>query len=104
MGAASGKRLTLRCPHCRSEMMVDPETGAILSHQAAKEPPGGGKSFDDLFADLDRQKDRAEALFEQEKAAMADRERLLEERFREAVERAGDLDDDSPPPRPFDLD
>jgi hypothetical protein len=104
MGPAPGKRLTLRCPHCHGEMVVDPETGAILSHRPATAPPGGGKSFDDLFADLDRQKDRAEALFEQEKAAMADRERLLEERFREAVERAGDLDDETPPPRPFDHD
>lgn len=104
MGAASGKRLTLRCPHCHGEMVVDRETGAILSHRAAQAPPGGGKSFDDLFADLDRQKHRAEALFEQEKAAMKDRDRILDERFKQAVERAGDLDDDTPPPRPFDLD
>jgi hypothetical protein len=33
-----------------------------------------------------------------------DRERLLEERFEEAMRQAGDLDDVKRPPRPFDLD
>ncbi|HVS63686.1 MAG TPA: hypothetical protein VMT85_09330 [Thermoanaerobaculia bacterium] len=104
MSSAPGKRLTIRCPHCRGEMVVDAGTGAILSHRASKAPPGGGKSFEDLFADLERDKSRAEALFDQEREAMKDRERILEERFRKAVEDAGDVDDDTPPPRPFDLD
>lgn len=85
-------------------MVVDAKTGAILSHKAGKNPPGGGKSFDDLFADMEREKSRAEALFEQEQEAMKDRDRILEERFKKAVEDAGDVDGDTPPPRPFDLD
>jgi hypothetical protein len=104
MSRTSGKRLTIRCPECRAEMSVDVQTGAILSHRPSKTPPGGGKSFDDLFADLERDKSRAEALFEQEQAAMKDRDRILEERFRKAVEDAGEVDGDTPPPRPFDLD
>ena len=35
---------------------------------------------------------------------MADRERLLEEKFRAALQRAEEEPDDGPPPRPFDLD
>jgi hypothetical protein len=85
-------------------MVVDAGTGAILSHKASKTALGGGKSFDDLFADLERDKTRAEALFEQEHAAVKDHDRILEERFRKAVEDAGDVDDGTPPPRPFDLD
>jgi hypothetical protein len=37
-------------------------------------------------------------------AAMKDRDRLLEEKFKQALERAKEEPDDVPPPRPFDLD
>jgi len=96
-------RLSIRCPDCDSELVVDRATGAILSHRKAKEPPGGGKSFESLFADLDAQKASAEDRFEREKAAFADRDRLLEEKFKEAMKRAED-EPDEPLRRPFDYD
>jgi hypothetical protein len=96
----------VRCPDCDSELVVDAATGEILSHRKAKAPLAGGKSFDSLFADLDAQKASAEDRFEREKAAHADRERLLGEKFEEALKRAED-EPDAPggrPPRPFDFD
>ncbi|GMU63828.1 MAG: hypothetical protein AMXMBFR36_01020 [Acidobacteriota bacterium] len=100
---ADSPKLTVTCPDCGTELTVDAATGAVLAHRAPKAPPAGGKSFDALFADLDAQKARAEDLFEREKAAFADRDRLLEEKFREAMKRA-DEEPDLPPKRPFDLD
>lgn len=100
---ADSPKLTVTCPDCGSELTVDAATGAVLAHRVPKAPPAGGKSFDALFADLDAQKARAEDLFEREKAAFADRDRLLEEKFREAMKRA-DEEPDLPPKRPFDLD
>lgn len=97
-------RLHVACPCCDAELVVDRRTGQVLSHTAAEAPPAGGADFDDLLADLDKQKARAAEKFEQEKAAMADRDRLLEERFAEALKKAEDDPDDAPPPRPFDLD
>ena len=97
-------RLTLHCPECQAEIVVDASTGAILHHRAAKTPPGGGRSFEDLFAELEAGKDRAEQRFEQEQAAMKDRERILEEKFKEAMRRAEDEADEPPPKRPFELD
>lgn len=94
---------TLLCPDCGSTLVVDAETGAVLSHRKAREPSGADKDFDALFADLDAQKARAEELFEREQAAFADRDRLLEEKFREAMKRAEE-EPDLPPKRPFDLD
>jgi hypothetical protein len=102
--ASAARKLTVHCPDCQAELVVDAATGAILHHRAAKAPPGGGRSFDELFAELDAGKDRAEQRFEQEKAAMQDRERILEERFRQAMKRAEDEPDETPPKRPFDLD
>ena len=98
------KTLRLACPDCGSDLVVDAATGAVLSHRRAQEPPAGGKDFDSLLAGLDESRSRAEELFEREKAAMADRERLLEEKFRAAMERAAEEPDDGPPKRPFDLD
>ncbi len=97
-------RLTVRCPDCDAELVVDSETGAIVFHKKAKRLPGGGRSFEQLFADLDVQKERTEQKFEQEKAAMADRNRLLEAKFQEALKRAEEDPSQTPPPRPFDLD
>lgn len=97
------ERLRLRCPDCGSELVVDAATGEILSHRAPKAAPGGGKTFETLFADLDAQKASAEDRFEQEKSAHADRERLLEEKFNEALKRAEE-EPDEPIRRPFDFD
>jgi hypothetical protein len=101
---AGPKKFTLVCPECGSDLVVDAATGEVLSHRAPKRPPGGGHSFEDLLAGLDTGKQRAEQLFEREKAAMKDRDRLLEEKFKEAMKRAEEEPDEGPPRRPFDLD
>ena len=83
-------------------MMVDAATGQVLSHSAKAKSPA--KDFDSLLAGIDEGKKRADEVFRQEKAALDDRERLLEEKFRRAFERAKDEDDGQPPVRPWDLD
>lgn len=98
------RKLTVKCPECNSEMVVDAATGAVLSHRKAKQPIAGGKDFDALLKGLDEDKARAEDVFAREVAAMKDRDRLLEEKFREAMRRAEEEPDEGPPRRPFDLD
>ncbi len=92
------------CPGCQGELVVDAVSGAVLLHKPAKEPLAGGKDFDSLLAGIDDDKVRAEAKFEREVAALKDRDRLLEEKFKEALRRAEEEPDDLPPRRPFDLD
>ena len=96
--------LTVICPGCQGELVVDGTSGEVLLHKPAKEPLAGGKDFDSLLAGIDDDKARAEAKFEREVAAMKDRDRLLEEKFKEALRRAEEEPDDGPPQRPFDLD
>ena len=98
------RRLTLRCPGCAEHLVVDAATGEVLYHRSPKGPPAGGKDFDRLLGDLETGKAEAEKIFEREMAAHADRDRLLEKRFEEALERAAEDPDDGPPPRPFDFD
>ena len=98
------RKLQVDCPECRSRLVVDAETGEVLIHKRVKEPLAGGKDFDSLFDALDRQKVEAEDIFQREVAAMKDRDRLMEERFEEALRRAEEEPDEPPGPRPFDLD
>ena len=84
--------------------LVDAATGVVVSHRAAKRPPAGGKDFAALLNDLDQEKIEAEETFQREVAAMKDRDRLLEEKFQQALKRAEEEPDDAPPLRPFDLD
>ena len=97
-------QLRVRCPDCESELVVDAATGEVLSHRKAKAPVAGGRSFDDLFSEMKESKDRAEEIFEREKAAYKDRDRLMEEKFKEAWKRAEEDPETGPPKRPFDLD
>lgn len=103
-GVSSKDRLLIDCPSCHAKLVVDRATGEILSHTVPKAPPAGGKTFEGLFEELKAGKERAEDLFEQERAAHKDRDRLLSEKFEEALKRAESEPDEAPPPRPFDLD
>jgi hypothetical protein len=97
--------LRLNCPECDAELVVDRLTGEILHHKKSSRVVAGGKTLESLMEDLEAGKSRAEDVFERQKSALADQDRLLEERFREAMHRAAESEDeDEPPLRPFDLD
>lgn len=98
------RNLALRCPECEAHLVIDAATGEVLEHRRAKQPLGGGKDFDALLEGLDQEKADAEDIFEREVAAMKDRDRLLDEKFKQAMKRAEEEPDDEPPVRPFDLD
>jgi hypothetical protein len=94
------EKFTLICPCCEATMTIDSQTGAILSHEEKKKVTG---SFEDLAGELNKQKVIREQLFAQEMSSMKDRERLLDEKFKEALKRA-DTDSDQPFKNPLDLD
>ncbi len=101
---ADDNRILITCPDCSAEMVIDRATGKVLLHKSAKQPLAGGKTLEGLMDELEAGKARAEDLFAQEVAAHEDRERILADRFEEALKRAEEEDDDEPVPRPFDLD
>jgi hypothetical protein len=94
------EKFTLICPCCEATITVDSQTGAILSHEEKKKVTG---SFEDLASELSKQKEIREQIFAQEMSSMKDRERLLEEKFKEALKRA-DTDSGTPFKNPLDLD
>ena len=93
-------RFTIICPCCEATLTVDAQTGALISHEEKTKPVA---SFEEMTKDMERQKQVRESIFSQELGSMKDRERLLEEKFREAMKRA-DKDKDKPYRNPLDMD
>ena len=94
------ERFSIVCPCCEATITIDAQTGSILTHEEKKKVHG---SFEDLKGELSKQKEHHENIFAQEMSSMKDRERLLEEKFKEALKRA-DTDSDKPFRNPLDLD
>lgn len=95
-------KFSLICPCCEAKLTIDAQTGALLAHEEKKKAHG---SFEDLAGELTKQKELREQLFAQEMSSVKDRERLLEEKFQEALKRAdSDADKDKPFRNPLDLD
>jgi hypothetical protein len=94
------EKFSVICPCCEATLTIDGLTGAILAHEEKKKAHG---SFEDLAGELNKQKELREQLFAQEMSSVKDRERLLEEKFQEALKRA-DTDSDKPFRNPLDLD
>jgi hypothetical protein len=106
IGNASGvimgdsSRFTIICPCCEATLTVDAETGALLSHEEKSKPLA---SFDEMVKGLDKQKQVREQIFAQELSSMKDRDRILEEKFQEAMKRA-DKEKGKPYLNPLDID
>ena len=97
---ANTSRFTIICPCCEANMTIDAQTGAIISHEEKARPVA---SFDEMVKGLDKQKQMREQIFAQELSSMKDRDRILEEKFQEAMKRA-EKDKDKPYRNPLDLD
>lgn len=78
-------KFSVICPCCETNITVDAHTGAIIAHEEKKKITG---SFEDLKGELGKQKEMRDQLFAQEMSSMKDRERLLEEKFQEALKKA----------------
>ena len=88
------------CPCCEATIVVDRVSGEVLLHKAKEKRVGG--SLESMVAGLQSQKSEMEKKFDRELASQKDRSRLLEEKFREAMQRAEKSDEK--PINPMDLD
>ncbi len=93
-------KYTIICPCCDATLTVDASTGSLLAHEEKKKITG---SFEDLKGEMSKLKDQRDQIFAQQMSSVKDRERLLEEKFKEALKRA-DTDSHIPFKNPLDLD
>ena len=94
------ERLTILCPCCEATLTVDATSGAVISHEEKEKQLS---TFEELQKDLEKQSERREQLFAQEKLAQKDRAKILDEKFKDAFEKA-DKDSDEPFKNPLDFD
>ena len=94
------EQFTIICPCCDAILTIDSQTGSLLAHEEKKKVHG---SFEELKGEMSKQKEHREQIFAQEMSSMKDRERLLEEKFKEALKRA-DTESATPYQNPLDLD
>jgi DNA-binding ferritin-like protein len=97
---ADSNKFTIICPGCEATVIVDAVTGTIISHEEKQKPLA---SFEDMAKNLNKAKQTREQILAQEMSSMKDRERLLEEKFREAMKRA-EKDKDKVYRNPLDMD
>ncbi|HEU4769852.1 MAG TPA: hypothetical protein VFS77_20975, partial [Pyrinomonadaceae bacterium] len=79
---ADSSRFTIVCPCCEATLTVDAQTGVLISHEEKTKPLA---SFDEMVKGLDKQKQMREQIFSQELNSMKDRERILQEKFQDAM-------------------
>lgn len=91
----------IHCPCCEAMIVVDRLTGEVLLHKA-KETRGPGGSLESMVAGLETQRSEAEKRFERQLESQKDRSRILEEKFKEALQRAEKSTEKHV--NPFDLD
>ena len=85
------KNFEITCPCCQATIVVDRLSGEVLLHKA-KEIRSSG-TLESMVAGLESQKSEAAKRFDRQLESQKDRARILEERFKEALERAEKSDE-----------
>lgn len=85
----------LLCPCCEATLVVDRATGSVIHHRA-KVDPRTTESIGEVLGALDAKKQAAENLFQREMSSLKDRDRLLDEKLKEAFKRAKEQKDEKP--------
>lgn len=94
------KNFEIHCPCCEALIVIDRVTGEVLLHKAKEKK--AGQSLEAMVSNLATQKSEMEKFFEKQMESQKDRSRILEEKFKEAMERADKSE--KPPINPMDLD
>lgn len=98
-------KLTIHCPACNTEIVIDLATGQVLYHEepkSEKESPKE-KSMQELLKEMEENKKKSASRFEEEKIALKNRSKTLEKKFEE-IKKHVDTSDEERPPHPFDYD
>lgn len=94
------KNIEIECPDCGTAIVIERETGEILWHKPRE--TAQKHNLEAMVSDLRGQKDEMEKKFDKNLEAQKDRKRILEEKFKEALQRADKSD--KPMKNPLDLD
>ena len=81
----------ITCPCCETLLVIDSVSGEVLLHKVKETK--SKLSLEAMVSNLETQKSEAEKRFDKQMASQKDHARLLEEKFREAMQRADKSDE-----------
>lgn len=93
----------IECPCCKARLQVDPETRAVIVHQAHEKPP----AIEDLrlaAQKLRAEEERRDQVFSKQMEAERQHGRILEKKFDELLKQAKSQPPTRPGLRDIDLD
>lgn len=82
----SDQKIEVYCPCCDALLVISRETGQVLSHK--QKTVKRDTSFEEMVSSVHSAKTELEKRFQKEMASQKDRGKLLDEKFRAALERA----------------
>lgn len=85
------KNFEITCPDCEATIVIDRLTGEVLLHKPKERK--SSLSLEAMVSNLETQKSEAAKKFDKQIESQKDRARILEEKFREALERADKSDE-----------
>jgi hypothetical protein len=103
MGRGRKNDISLKCPCCSADLVIDPALGKVISHQ---EPPRKKADAPDLAQAatlLREQAAKREAIFRQSEEDQKTASQVLERKFEEALKKSKD-EPITKPTRDIDLD
>lgn len=84
------KNFEVICPCCDATLIIDRINGEVLLHKAREVKSTG--SLESMVSGLEAQRTEASKRFDRQIESQKDRARILEEKFKEAMERADKSD------------
>jgi hypothetical protein len=97
------KPFDVECPCCKATLRVDPETGAVVRHQAPKRPPVVG-DLREAAQKLRSEEQRRDQVFRKQVEAEKVHGKVLEKKFDELLKQAKTEPIQRPRLRDIDLD
>jgi hypothetical protein len=97
------RTVSITCPHCQAALKIDSEAGVVVSH----EPPVETRErvdFDSRIKQMQEEKARAAERMDEAMRREQSRGRIMEDRFRELMEKAKGDGEPERPVRDIDLD
>lgn len=85
------KNFEITCPCCEATIVVDRLSGEVLLHKAKVVRTAG--SLESMVAGLETQRSESEKRFDRQLESQKDRARILEEKFKAALEQAEKSDE-----------
>ena len=94
------KNFEILCPCCQATLVIDRLSGEVLLHKVKETK--SGQSLESMVSNLETQKSEMAKRFDKQMESQKDRARILEEKFKEALQRADKSD--KPYINPMDMD